>query len=61
MAKTTRLKPAPVKYPNGGGLKSALAKANPRVVATQKEVLKAKHKADKVKFEEKYGPQDWSE
>jgi hypothetical protein len=59
--RATRLKPAPVPYPNGGGLKKAMTKVkNPKVVATAKAAVLAKHEAEKAKFEDTYGPQDWN-
>jgi hypothetical protein len=62
-ARNTKLKPAPLRYPNGGGIKAAMRQSkgvSPAVTKTAKEALLAKHAAEKAKFEDTHGPQEWS-
>ena len=53
----TKLKPAPVPYPNGGGLKSM----NKRQPASQKlevEALQKKHEAELARLKEKHSKEN---
>ena len=53
----TKLKPAPIKYPNGGGLASMSTK--PR--ESQKlevDAMEAKHKAELAKLKEKHAKEN---
>ena len=49
----TKIKPAPLKYPNGGGLKAAAQKA-PASQGLEMEALEAKHKVEIAKLKEKH-------
>jgi hypothetical protein len=61
--KVTRVKPAPLKYPNGGGIRQSMSGTkgvSPAVIKASREALEAKHAAERVKFEDKHGSQEWS-
>jgi hypothetical protein len=49
----TKLKPAPLAYPNGGGLKSMANKA-PASQKLEVEALKKKHEVELAKLQEKH-------
>jgi hypothetical protein len=49
----TKLKPAPVKFPNGGGL-SAMANKPRESQRLEVEAMEAKHKAELAKLKEKH-------
>jgi hypothetical protein len=51
--KNTKLKPAPVKYPNGGGMSNM----SPKPLESHKlevDAMEAKHKAELAKLKEKH-------
>ena len=48
----TKLEPAPLKFPNGGGLKSMASK--PKSQALEMDALTAKHKVEIAKLKEKH-------
>ena len=47
----TKLKPAPLKYPNGGGLQAA---GKPKSQQLEMDALKAKHEVELQKLREKH-------
>ena len=49
----TKLKPAPLKYPNGGGLNTMANKA-PASQKLEVEALKKKHEVEIAKLQEKH-------
>ena len=48
----TKLKPAPLKFPQGGGLKAM--SNTPKSQSLEMDALKAKHKVEIAKLEEKH-------
>ena len=48
----TKLKPAPLKFPQGGGLKAM--SNTPKSQGLEMDALKAKHKVEIAKLEEKH-------
>jgi hypothetical protein len=49
----TKILPAPLAYPNGGGLKT-MANKTPESQRLEMEALEAKHKVEKAKLSEKH-------
>ena len=49
----TKIKPAPLAYPDGGGLKT-MANRTPESQKLEMEALEAKHKVEKAKLAEKH-------
>jgi hypothetical protein len=49
----TKLKPAPLKYPNGGGI-AAMAKKAPASQKLEVEALQKKHEVEIAKLREKH-------
>ena len=49
----TKVKPAPLKYPNGGGLNTMAQKA-PKSQKLEMDALKAKHEVEIAKLQEKH-------
>jgi hypothetical protein len=49
----TRLTPAPVAFPNGGGLK-AMANKNSKRHQLERDALAAKHEVERAKLQEKH-------
>lgn len=50
----TKLEPAPLKYPNGGGLKAMSKKQTPKSQQLEVEALKKKHEAELARLQEKH-------
>lgn len=48
----TKLEPAPLKYPNGGGLKNMASK--PKSQSLEMDAMKAKHEVELQKLREKH-------
>lgn len=48
----TKIKPAPLTYPNGGGMKAMATK--PKSQSLEMEALEAKHKVEIQKLKEKH-------
>ena len=53
----TKLKPAPLAFPNGGGLK-AMANKKPESQRLEVEALAKKHEAEMAKLKEKHASQN---
>ena len=49
----TKVQPAPLKYPNGGGL-NIMAKKTPKSQKLEMDALKAKHEVEIAKLQEKH-------
>jgi hypothetical protein len=54
---TTKLEPAPLTYPNGGGL-NAMAHKKPESQRLEVEALAKKHEAEMAKLKEKHASQN---
>ena len=50
----TKLAPAPLAYPDGGGLKNMATKKAPKSQELEMEALKKKHEVDIAKLQEKH-------
>jgi hypothetical protein len=50
----TKLEPAPLKYPNGGGLKAMTSRQTPKSQKLEVEALKKKHEAELARLQEKH-------
>jgi hypothetical protein len=57
MPRPNKVKPAPVPFPNGGGLK-AVGQKNARRQQLEREALDKKHEIERVKLEEKHGKEN---
>jgi hypothetical protein len=53
----TRLKPAPLQFPNGGGLQ-AMAKGNSKVQKLERDALEAKHEVERAKLADKHAKEN---
>lgn len=50
----TKLEPAPLKYPNGGGIKAMTGRTAPKSQKLEIEALKKKHEVELAKLQEKH-------
>jgi hypothetical protein len=50
----TKLEPAPLKYPNGGGIKAMTSRQAPKSQKLEIEALKKKHEVELAKLQEKH-------